>query len=98
MQRQRPDIESSVSQQMLLACAVSLILLLFATPERERERAVNDDVFGSDVNNFDFASGDGMEAQLSRCYTLHFFHLLHSVFRQLKKLCFPQKNYKSLCF
>lgn len=83
MQRQRPDIESSVSQRMLLACAVSLILLLFATPERERERAVNDDVLGSDVNNFDFASGDdGMEAQLSRCYTLHFFHFLHSVFRQ----------------
>lgn len=72
MQRQRPDIESSVSQRMLLACAVSLILLLlFATP-------VNDDVFGSDVNNFDFASWKRNYHAVTACI---FFHLLHSAFR-----------------
>jgi hypothetical protein len=37
MQRHTPDIESSVSR-MVIACVVSLVLLLFAMRERERER------------------------------------------------------------
>jgi len=79
MQRQRPDIESSVSRRMLLACVVSLILLLLlATPERER--AVNDDVFGSDMNNFDFVSGHGIEAQHYHAVTPCIFFISYILF------------------